>query len=609
MGIPVRLAVGPLGDHTIPLNVTSMDIAVDRNVSAFPTPNNVANRFGIDTNIPAVEIELAGILEDDLTIADGNTEADSSNAYMIMNFASVIPTSADVFLASPWVSGSRVSNRGDGNDTRFEVKPGQDFNISASSITVDVYDHYITAFDDASATLDAITGRKAYDKYGRVIGTINSVTFSDDGDEDDPEITIDKLNLSEAAVACDEGDPIYVGSVGTSTFIAERFINKEFVIFPDYWRTLNASSAASDYGMSFAVKIRFTSAVSSLAGGSAVPEVTQQAGWESQTVLGFAFQKMRDARIDIPIGNIFTVPDNGNPASTMATLLANALNLSTGDSLASNLTIRSPGHVHPDGSTGRPNEAFSAVASGPVVKITQLYDISKVSDNELLDDTLSIVDYGISGEKTFSRLPESLGYRRDNLSRINSAWQWEVISLEGQQVGFSKNKSAGDKVQDLLGIISNSSNNLDLVRGIQIPYDSLITSSAVTPIARNFFLTFGAQGIDFKGSLYNTKDASSHMTPSVPASNMGGEHNEWDNSEYTLFQRFIAGTLGDTAAGLLQFAGGLIRDTTVALTSEAHGNDGGMRIIPEKLHVRYDAGHNYYSFNLKLLASDFVIGV
>ena len=38
-------------------------------------------------------------------------------------------------------------------------------------------------------------------------------------------------------------------------------------------------------------------------------------------------------------------------------------------------------------------------------------------------------------------------------------------------------------------------------------------------------------------------------------------------------------------------------------------NDGGIRIIPEKLHVRYDAGNNYYAFNLELLVSDYVMGV
>ena len=65
MGIPIRLAVGPMGDSTISLDATTLDVSVDRNVSAFPTPNNILNRMAIDTNIPSIEIEIAGILQDD----------------------------------------------------------------------------------------------------------------------------------------------------------------------------------------------------------------------------------------------------------------------------------------------------------------------------------------------------------------------------------------------------------------------------------------------------------------------------------------------------------------------------------------------------------------
>ena len=45
------------------------------------------------------------------------------------------------------------------------------------------------------------------------------------------------------------------------------------------------------------------------------------------------------------------------------------------------------------------------------------------------------------------------------------------------------------------------------------------------------------------------------------------------------------------------------------LTTENQGNNNGISVMPNKLHVRYDAGNNYYAFNLELLASDYVIGV
>ena len=65
----------------------------------------------------------------------------------------------------------------------------------------------------------------------------------------------------------------------------------------------------------------------------------------------------------------------------------------------------------------------------------------------------------------------------------------------------------------------------------------------------------------------------------------------------------------DTVGALFDFVGNFIGDTFVTLLSDPLGNDGGIRFIPEKLHVRYDAGNKYYAFSLYLKASDFVIGV
>ena len=58
-----------------------------------------------------------------------------------------------------------------------------------------------------------------------------------------------------------------------------------------------------------------------------------------------------------------------------------------------------------------------------------------------------------------------------------------------------------------------------------------------------------------------------------------------------------------------EFLIGTLETVYVTLTAEKHGNQGGIRIIPEKFHVRYDAGNKYYAYSLKLKASDFVIGV
>ena len=69
------------------------------------------------------------------------------------------------------------------------------------------------------------------------------------------------------------------------------------------------------------------------------------------------------------------------------------------------------------------------------------------------------------------------------------------------------------------------------------------------------------------------------------------------------------GEFGDAVQALGSFVGNFIGDTFVTLITEPHGNDGGIRIIPEKFHVHYDAGNKYYAYKLILKASDFVIGV
>ena len=84
----------------------------------------------------------------------------------------------------------------------------------------------------------------------------------------------------------------------------------------------------------------------------------------------------------------------------------------------------------------------------------------------------------------------------------------------------------------MIGIISNATKARDLIRGIQIPYDSLITSSGVTGTARNFFLTFGEQNLEDKGSLYNTREASLPFTPGIANDKMGGEPSDGSDSNW-----------------------------------------------------------------------------
>jgi len=606
MGIPIRLAVGPRGTDVIELDAVSLDIAVDRNVSAFPTPNNILQRMAIDTNIPSVEIEISGILQDDDVSQVSSTNSvtiDDGGEQMWMHFGSIIPIDTTLYNGVD-------HGFGPFNNMAFMVKPNEGFEISASAVTIDVYDQYFgqeawTGGGQYPASeedvVDTMVGGKLFDQYGRTIGTITGLTF-DYEDEETDELSggvisagvqrISEITISSAAVAVDEDEIMYFGRVRA---LEDHYIDRSFAIYPNFWRFSNENPVSSYAG---AIMFTFSSTASHLSGGSTHPTVTTGA------YIG------RHARITIPIGGVFSTPDNGNPAMTMAMLVEEAFELSSGTQLAGNPFPVLPSE-HPGYAAGayHPNDAFDVIRSGSTLLIRQ--KLNRSNYRQLLGTAYSgmmnipprflwiaPIGTGATGTGAYE------------FTQIDPSARWETsFNSQGNfEVGANgKNKSAGDKAQDLLGIISNASKYNDLIRGIQIPYDSLITSSGVTGVARNFFLTFGEQSLDDKGSLYNTRDASLKMVPSIHSNDMGGIPSQ--DSQDSWWERILGDDLGSATESLVNFVGNVISDSMIALVSSPHGNDGGIRIVPEKLHVRYDAGHNYYAFNLKLLASDFVIGV
>lgn len=272
-----------------------------------------------------------------------------------------------------------------------------------------------------------------------------------------------------------------------------------------------------------------------------------------------------DAIIQIPIKGIASTAGK-NPALIMAQLFEEALELAGN---VSNINIS------PDGKTLA--DAFKVTRVQSVVIIEQTYKPDK----------------SITHPPIFSQ-------------SINTAFFPEVFQGESSPNQTAK-KSAGDKVQDLVGLVSNAHKDIDLFRGIQIPYDSLVTSSSVTGIARNFFLTFGSIPASQKGSLSNTRSASELMNRMLLTGDQGGNIEE--DTKEGFFEKLADSLVPDTIQSLVGFLTNLVEDTFVTLATPAHGNDGGIRIMPENLHVRYDAGNNYYAFTLLLVATDFVLGV
>jgi len=611
MGIPIRLNVGPRGDSTISLDATSLDVSVDRNVSAFPTPNNILNRMAIDTNIPSIEIEIAGILQDDEPISESSTTSLDYGDQILMNFAAVAPTTNNHWNYMTHLDvETTMCMQG---FMEFQIVPTthpDGISISAGSQTIDVFDRFVERSTEQEA-FDNMVGNKLFDKYGRTVGTISAITFTTGSSADivypdgaplpsnqhpsGPTIhRIGTITLSSVSVAVDAGEILYYGVVSA---LEDQWIDKCFALYPNYWRENNRDPNGGNYRDSIsetAIIFKFTSTASHLSGGSARPAVTNTAATVHSSGTPSSGPH---AVIEIPIGGVMYASTNGNPASTLALLVKEAIDLSSGT------TLSLQSHPIMEGLTNSyPSDAFTAEVSGGTVLITQKHDPPI---------TRSMRYHGLTFANDIFASPPGLNLNRGSgqfFEAPNEAIQWEQINYDTSTSSFGgKQKSAGDKVQDLLGIISNATKGRDLIRGIQIPYDSLITSSGVTGTARNFFLTFGEQNLDDKGSLNNNRDPSQPFIPGIAANDIGGEPTSANESNW--LSQFGLGGVSNATESLLSFTGNLIKDSFVSLATAPHGNDGGIRILPEKLHVRYDAGHNYYAFNLKLLASDFVIGV
>jgi len=666
VAVPIRLIVGPSNFFEIPLEAQSIDINVSRNANAFPTPNNIIGRVGIDTNIPEISIEIDGILQD-----DENFDTTESNFYEAgavgINFASIFPTKNQLPVFSPNVQEDKFSI----------IKFKEDIPIQQSK--VGVIDNYDVQYNQANSLLFSALNNQHKDvseTLGRVnhpssgvysagtstitfaspsivvgnrlhvynhsshadgefIGTVSAVSGNDITISGGTRITLDhddyvysflptlwdyNLNLVGSVVPSGrvdtQGTPI-IKSISLDQvnvpikkdknyFITHNNVlpveqilhNKTIKLYPNWWRgdalfRLSVSTspwqsegiggeiifkfdantyAATDYQL----ESETGSQPSITRQGSHFPiykadGVTRKRGWFDPVV------------VTLPIKGVSNNSASKNPASTIATIFNYAVNLAS--------TAVSQGTLTSTGGTTI-SSAFSSVVNGPTIKITQKDEPHDILYTDTIPPCRELTD----------------SYEPTLITDANEPLIVEYFTSSSVNKTISNNgKSAGDKVQDLLGIVSNARKQVDLIRGLQIPYDSLIQSDAVSPTARNFFLTFGEQANDAKGSIGNAISASKKMIPASLPSDLGGESNE-DSGFLDML-----GPVGDFAnatGALLGFVADFVSDSFITLTSTSnHSNEGGIRIIPEKLHVRYDAGNNYYAYKLLLKASDYVIGV
>ena len=490
---------------------------------------------------------------------------------------------------------------------------------------------------------------KVFNEFSEFVGY--AVDVSDDGTverDSDAKWTITIESVNEAVI--EQGSRVYVNSNGDQydTFLS----GLQMKLVPSYWQedyTRNPSGimASGDYlkyGQNetseefVGVSYQFST---SKGNTSVKPSVNYEFRYQTPTIpitrephiCGNTNAFRYQGQISIPIRNI---QDTANPAVTMATQIEEAINrtghlisTTTALSFTGESRVSVTGASYNNGTTithtdnpnvklgmavtgsGIPSEAYvTAVNSNTQFVINEATTGgSKTGQTlNLIPNPFGVVRSGPLLVITQNYIPDkSVKHPKSVFStRLENKFNLEVFHSNSTS-SISTRKSAGDKVQDLVGMVSNASKGSDLLRGIQIPYNSLVTSSAVTGVTRNFFLTFGEIPITEKGSLANTRSATEVMQDLILASYSGT--NKPDASERNIFDKFVDLVVPPDVQALAGWLVNSVQDLWVTLSTPAHGNDGGIRILPEKLHVRYDAGNNYYAFNLELMASDFVIGV
>jgi len=660
MAIPIRLTMAN-GNDQIDLIAQSLDMSVNRNVSAFPTPNNLLQRFAVDTNVPSIKIDINGIFVDDeglVVEGSNNVTVDANPMRSMINFGALLPTEPNSFNA---VNGGGPLNSFEFNSTA-DVPKGQSSTINLVAPAGGLFEHASRATEELNvrphtnfktstsyssgftqitltnfyATAQLVVedvlnvGDRLVREDGSLIGFIqsisnNTITFTtsssvslasneriyqslrvfnhmgedvgyadyliDDPAVDDGDTALYTLGLTavnEALIR--QGMRVTINSQNSAL---QHFNSQTIKIIPSYWlenppftgllydtvmhigsqHSLVDTSIPSENIPRAGIRLKFD--FNTQWNGLTNFGVTVSSGSNPSLLRTGGLVRMgltndvasADAVINVPVQDIDLA---NNPALAMATLVKSAFEIS-GDVIDSVTTGFNPA----GGKTI--SDAFTVQQNGVMLAFIQSYNpATEIEHPSLLSK---------------------------NLRQLFSGVEFQSRNSPKSQA----KKSAGDKVQDLIGVVSNANRNNDLLRGIQIPYDSLVTSTGITGVARNFFTTFGEIIPTEKGSEFNTRSASKNMQNLLLGMSDGGSGDESPDSWY---DKFIEPLIPNEIESIFGFLVGAGQQLWITLTDKSpSGNAGGIRIIPEKLHVRYDAGNNYYAFNLELMASDYVIGV
>jgi hypothetical protein len=538
LSLPVRLVFGD-NNFTIPVQAEEITMGVHRKMHAFPIPGG-SERVGIDANQPTMQMNLSLILEDDR----------AQNAFAGSGMKNLIQ------FAWAGTTVANVNKHGTRYGPTYDEKSLSTAGFySAGATSISLFIPNTSRSLQIASYLAAAP--KIYDVYGEVGTKAVSTNLV---------LTLHSSGAWKTTIALTGGG--LSRGLGTRNYVSydAPYTGKELHI-----------PLAKFFNESKIKLVMDSSTVSNRAGGAGTPSVASG-----------NLVELGDVTINVPIGGVTTAPANGNPASTFALIIKDALELTT------NITNISTGV---DGNGGkRVVDAFTVTvrsSNSAVLMIAQTY----INSDEEVSFTMG---------------------RKGNPNLLTPIYEIKSgVPPHGMM-------SAGDKAQTLLGLFANANvSDEHLLRGIQIPYDSLIQSDAVTPEVRNFFTTFGNNaGLAIKGSVANVFPASNSMK-SNQRDSMDGQSivdnadedkgfidtlfdYAEDGLDFAFTEILNLGTLYDGFEQIATEIGNAFRDGG-EVNPENHA--GGIYILPENFHLRKEAGKNHYVADLELVMVHRVAGI
>lgn len=540
--VPIRL-VQENGDR-IDLDVHTMDVKIHRIFQAFPIPFTGGFNAGLDFNQASVEIELQGVFADD----PGQEESRAASATIEFGFGT--PPFGDV---GEGTGQSDAESHPPTNEFQPGRVDGVAGNLFARNPVIPLFPPSQVG-EERRVILAGLHGRY-FDlplAYRASIGPAvppngDYVRFVFDSHRSGsvkepfayPRVQLRDTDLVTASSNCITVTPgratltlaIASGDPRTWFETPDSVIDDRWAIRVNGtdlgWAVLSVTSSSIEFTPVYGV----TSSTSPAVNGGTVEIVNVT------TDLGYYNRTSDVPIVAIPIRHMF----DENPPN-----FADGSARSIG-------TASSPGEVL----TYIVSEAIQSTTASTVAGISDIevapagFELSDAFSTELVTS-----DIGKTTVKIYQKYAFDLGSLGQISTNIPAHLRPVINPFTGGKTG-NRVKSAGDKVQDILGIVANSQNfaqnnsgtlignaldffmrfsnkyldqrpsdildSGDYITGIQIPYDSWVTLGMATlgpnvldsNIAqRNFFTTYGDKSIDDKSAVANRIHASLPFFPS-----------------------------------------------------------------------------------------------